>query len=334
MIAISGVATCIPATVVPVMDLPELALLPERDRATYLSLGIDTVAADEEATPWDLAAGAARRALAEHSVVAGDVDALIVIESRVPDAFMASEATRLQSDIGADRAVTFGVGGLGCVSITPALMTAAGLLATQPSCRKVLVAHGSKPPTPRRRYRHPVTISGDAGLALFVSRDGPVCIVDQILETNGRYWDLFRVDFRDRAAEDWVEACADLPTYSFRLAIESRNRFVSMNEALLARNHLHLGDIDHFVMQNLSEGAFSFYEEAFGIKFAAACRRNLRRYGHLGPIDVVLNIQAAVDTGEFAVGERVLVTNASPVAAWSATLVEIGEGASPSSYLL
>lgn len=334
MIAIGGVATSIPSTAVSVSELPELALLTETDRATYLGLGIDTVASDEKATACDLAAGAARHALAEESVMPGDVDALIVIESRVPEAFMASEATRLQSAIGADRALTFGVGGLGCVSITPALMTAAGLLATQPACRRVLVTHGSKPPTPRRRYRHPVTISGDAGLALFVSRDGPVRVVDQLLETSGRYWDLFRVDFRDRAAEDWVEACADLPTYSFRLAIESRNRFVSMNQALLARNHLQLADVDHFVMQNLSDGAFRFYEEAFGITFAAACRRNLRRYGHLGPIDVVLNIQAAVDAGEFAVGDRVLVTNASPVAAWSATLVEIGEGASPTSYLL
>ena len=334
MIAISAVETCLPATAVPIGELPELAMLTEADRATYLGLGIDTVVADDTATACDLAGAAARQSLAAGAVQPGDVDALVVIVSRVPEAFMASEATHLQAAIGADRAVTFGVGGLGCVSITPALMTAAGLLAARPELRQVLVAHGSKPPAPRRRYRHPVTISGDGGLALFVSREGPIRVVDQMLETNGRYWDLFRVDFRDRDASEWVEACADLPTYSFRLAIESRNRFASMNEALLTRNRLQLSDVDHFVMQNLSEGAFRFYEEEFGIPFAPSCRRNLRRYGHLGPIDVVLNVQAAVDAGEFAAGDRVLVTNASPVAAWSSTLVEIAEGAGPASYVL
>lgn len=331
--AVATIATFVPTNLERVTDLAELAALVDTERASYLALGIDTISADEGRSSTDLAVAAAKEALTASGVTPDEVGGLVLVESRVPQTFMTSEATRVQEAIGAERAQTFSVGGLGCVSITPGLVAAAGLLATDASVEHVLVAHGSKPPTPRR-YRHPVTISGDGGIAVIVARDGPIRVVDVALETNGRYSDLFGVDFRDRPVADWIEACTDVPTYSFRLAIESRNRFAAMNERVLARHGLTLGDVDHFVMQNLSEGSFAFYEQAFGITFAAACRRNLRRYGHLGPVDVLLNVQSALDAGEFAAGERVLVMNASPVAAWSTWLIELDGGAAAGAYLL
>lgn len=333
MIAIAAVGSHIPAASLRVAELPELSELDETARTTFLGLGIETISADDGLSAPDLAAVSAKEALAEAGIPPADVHALVLVESRVPEAFMASEATRVQDAIGAQRALAFSVGGLGCVSITPALLASRGLLAADPELGHVLVAHGSKPPAPRR-YRHPVTISGDGGGAIVVARDGPIRVIDLDLETNGAYWDLYRVDYRDRPAAHWAEACSDIPTYSFRLALESRNRFAAMNERLLARNGLTARDVAHVVMQNLSEGAFRFYEEAFGLRIAAACRENLRRHGHLGPLDVILNLRTGIDSGEFTARDRVLVMNASPVAAWSSMLVEIGEGARADSFLL
>ena len=321
MSGIASIGVCLRGEATRVADLPEHAVLDEPARHVFDSLGIDTVLVDgsDAAT---LAAEAATSALAAAGVAPDEVDALVTAQGRVPELLMTSEATKVQAQVGAARATTFSVADLGCVSISSAFLVARALLDSNPSWTNVLVAHGSKPPSPRR-FRYPVTINGDGGVAVVMRRDARPRIVDVAIETNGEYWDLYRVDFKDKPERDWVEECKSLKTYSFKLAIESRNRFAALNEAVLARAGKTLADVDHFVMQNLSAGAFRFYEEFFGIEFAKACKTNLARYGHLGSMDVPLNLHTAIETGEASPGDLVLVMNNSPVAAWSTMLVEV-----------
>ncbi|WP_242587237.1 3-oxoacyl-ACP synthase [Streptomyces sp. MST-110588] len=305
-------------------ELPETAGLGPAERGVALGLGIERVRADDSVDAVTLAERAARGALAAARLTPQDADALIVVESRAPQTLLSSEATRLQHLLGADRAITFSVGGLGCVSLTPALLAARGLLAADPATRHVLVAHGSKPATPGR-YRHPVTVNGDGGQALVLSRTGPVRLLDIVQETNGAYWDLFHVAFRDRPTARWREECQDPAAYSFRLAIETRNRLRALLGGLLERNGMCPGDITGFISQNLSVGSFGFTEEALDVKLLPVCRENLREYGHLGPNDIFLNLYSAVERKELAVGDRAVLINVSPVAAWSLLLVEIGD---------
>ncbi|MFN2587586.1 MAG: 3-oxoacyl-[acyl-carrier-protein] synthase III C-terminal domain-containing protein [Actinomycetota bacterium] len=322
MTGIAAISPYLSGSFTRIEDLPDHALLDEPARHVYASLGIDTVLVDDASGTADLAAGAARRALAAAGIAPDAVDALVVVQGRVPPLLMTSEATRVQAAVGADGATVFSVADLGCVSISSAFEVAAALLAAHPEWDNVLIAHGSKPPTPRR-FRYPVTVNGDGGVAVVLRREARPRILATGLETNGEYWDLYRVDFKDKPFRDWVEECKSLKTYSFKLAIESRNRFAALNEAVLARAGKSLGDVSHFVMQNLSAGAFRFYEEFFGIEFAKACKSNLARYGHLGSMDVPLNLHTAVEDGEVAPGDLVLIMNNSPVAAWSTMLVEI-----------
>ncbi|WP_172381945.1 ketoacyl-ACP synthase III family protein [Streptomyces sp. MNP-20] len=326
MTAIKAAACYHPDQVLPVAELPGLAELGDGERETCARLGIDEVRADETLSAFDLAVRAARQTLSEARLDAAELGALVLIDARVPDTLMSSAATRLQALLGAERALTFSVGGLGCVSLTPALLTARGLLAADGDLDHVLVVHGSKPPTPLR-YRHPVTVSGDGGAAAVVSRRGPVRVLDVVQETNGAHWDLFRVDYRDRPAARWREECRDIPQYSFRLAVESRIRLRALHQRLLDRNNLAPGDISRYLSHNLSEGTFRFTEEALGIKISTTCFDNLRRYGHLGPNDVLLNLRTELDRGGLAEGQRAVLLSASPVAAWSLLLVEIGDGA-------
>lgn len=320
VIGMSAIAAAIPDARRKVDELGERAELDEAQRTVYDQLGVETVAADDDGSADELAAAAAQAALDEAGLVADDVDALVCVQPRVPEYLMASGATRLQADLGAARALTFGVGDLGCVTVNAALVLGRALLLANPPWQHVLVAHGSQPPGPRR-YRHPVTISGDGGVAAVLGRRSGSRIVDQIVETNGSYWDLYRVEFKDRPTADWVEECGSPKRYSFELAIESRNRFKAMNAELLDRHGL--DGVDHWVMQNLSEAAFRFYEEFLGIAFARACRDNLREYGHLGSADILLNLRRGISSGEFRPGQRVLVMNNSPVAAWASMLVEV-----------
>ncbi|MBN6039785.1 3-oxoacyl-ACP synthase [Amycolatopsis sp. 195334CR] len=327
--AVRSIADFRPERVVKVPDLPELAELTDAERQACLALGIERVHADPDHDAVDLAAGAARKLLAETGASPG---ALLVIGSRAPGRLMSSEATRLQELLGLPDALTFSVGGLGCVSITPALLTARGLLAADPGLGEVLVVHGSKPPTPRR-YRHPVTVSGDGGQAVLLARTGPVRVLDIAQATNGAYWDLYTVDFRDRPTADWREECADTRRYSFTLAMEGRARLRELYRELLARNGMTTGDVTCHLSQNLSAGAFRFTEEALGVRLAAACAGNLAVNGHLGPNDVLFNLSGAIAGGELPPGSRAVVFNASPVAAWSLLLVEHAGGEAETHYL-
>lgn len=324
--ALSAVALHQPDGVLPVAELPGLDQLGEAERVTCAQLGIDEVRADDSLSAFDLAAHAAQRALADAGLAADDLGALILIDARAPERLMSSSATRLQALLGARRAVTFSVGGLGCVSLTPALLAARGLLAADPDLEHVLVAHGSKPPTPQR-YRHPVTVSGDGGAAVVISRSGRVRVLDIVQETNGDYWDLFHVDYRDRPTGQWREKCGDLPAYSFKLAVETRNRLRALHQRLLERNGLTTADIDCYLSHNLSTGGFRFTEEALDIKISRTCSDNLRRYGHLGPNDVLLNLHTELERGGLQDGQRAVLLSASPAAAWSLLLVEIGDAA-------
>lgn len=330
-IALRATASYLPADTVAVADLPELATVTETERETCLALGIDRVAVAPDLDPVQLGALAAEQALADAGLRPDEVDALVLIESRAPTSLVCSESTRLQALIGADRALAFTVGGLGCASIAPGLLTARGLLAADHELAHVLVVHGSKPATPHR-YRHPVTVYGDCGQAVVVAREGPVHVLDVLVETSGRYWDLFRVDYRDRTWPQWREECTDVPRYSFQLAMETRARLRALHQRLLDRNGLRREDVPHHVGQGLSEGALRFHEESLGITFADACLANLRRYGHLGPNDVLLNLSCTIDpTPDFG---RAILLNASPSAAWSAILVATPDGTGRRSHYL
>lgn len=322
-VAIRAMGWYLPETGIAVADLPELAEMSAPERRTCADLGIERVPVDAADSP-TLAARAARRALADAGMTASDLDALVLIESRVPKTLLSSEATAVQAALGADRAVAFSVGGLGCASIAPALLAARGLLCADRHMSAVLVAHGSKPPT-ARRYRHPVTVQGDCGFAVLLSRSGPLRLLDVVLESDGEYSDLFRVDYRDVPVDRWREECLDIGKYGFRLAVATRDRLRSVNRQLLERNDLRQEDIAGYLCQNLSLAALRFYRESLGVTMEGACADNLRHRGHLGPADALLNLHTTLDRNRWRTGDRVVLLNVSPVAAWSAVLVEIAD---------
>ncbi|NNH69586.1 3-oxoacyl-ACP synthase [Nocardia uniformis] len=314
-ILLGPVATWFPEHTVEVATLAELADLPANRREHALALGIDTVRTADTMTEIDLAAEAARIALDE-----AELDALLLVTGRAPQYLLASEATRLQHRIGATRAFTAAVGDLGCVSVSAALTLAAGLVRADAHCRNVLVVTAAKTPT-RNRYRAPMTLLGDGAAALLITTTGPGRweFVDQIVRSEGKYADLFRIDYRDNDSDAWVEECSDESTYSFRLAVESKKRFDTIIPELLRRNELPDDAVGPVLMQNLSAGAFAFWEEALDRPVDEVCRANLADYGHLGSMDMLVNLEAAAATR--ATGAYALLLNSSPVAAWSAGLL-------------
>ncbi|MFC1421401.1 3-oxoacyl-[acyl-carrier-protein] synthase III C-terminal domain-containing protein [Streptacidiphilus cavernicola] len=323
MAAITDIVTVLPPKRLDWTEVAEQEQLPDPERDLVSRLGIEQIRDAEGRSSTDLAAEALRLLLGRAERDGRDEPgALLLMSGRHPELLMASEATRAQRDSGMRGGFAVGVADLGCASVSAALLQGRGLLAADPRLGAVALAHGSRPPGPRR-YRSPVTLNGDGAMAVSLGAQGPLRIVDLALETNGEYWDLFRVDYLGRPVEEWTEVCGDPRRYAFSLAVESRKRLARMNRELLARAGVGIEDVDHVVTQNLSSGSFDFYEQTFEISLAQACRTNLRAYGHVGATDIGLNLRTGMDSGEFQSGDLVLVMNNSPVAAWSTMLVEV-----------
>ncbi|HSI04121.1 MAG: hypothetical protein ACAI38_18000 [Myxococcota bacterium] len=322
MIGFKAIEFALPPNLVPVSELDEVKRLDAQKRKVFdLTLaGMQTVAIDESRGAVELAVEASKLALDSSSLLPTDIDVLISIQSRAPTYLMASEATHIQDLLGLKKAVAFSVGDLGCANISNAVMVARTMINGSSSINNVLICSGSKP-FGVVRYREAVTVNGDAGMGVVVSRDCEDHVIRDVeLMTDGKYWDLFRVEYKNKRIEEMVESCTS-ERYKFELAIASRNNFNAINRRLLERNT----DVrvKAHVMQNLSIEAFRYNEEALDVRFIGSCRDNCARYGHLGSIDVLLNYKTGLARGEIASGDTVLIQNNSPAACWSSMLVSV-----------
>jgi len=303
-----------------VEDLPEFRTLDAAAREAFSLLKIDTVSVIPDRDSIDLAAIASRKALDAAGISIGNVGLIILLESRTPKYFMSSEVTRLQDTLGAERAFCFSIGGLGCANVNAAIRLASSLLQTEPGLGYALVAAGSKP-AGKQRYREAMTVVGDAGMGLVLGRPVLGRIRDMATKTEGRYWDLYRVEYRDDPDGEFRVICKDA-RLKLQLAIASYDIFRELNEEVCRTQGI--SAIDGLIMQNLSMAAFGYWEKALNSRFAPICRENCRRFGHLGSIDILLNFMTGLQRGDFAEGDILLAMNNSPVACWSSALIEVG----------
>lgn len=288
------------------------------DRRFAASLGIDEIRIAAPASPVALAATAAQNLLRRVVLDPAQVDLLVHIPSRVPELLMTSEVTYVQEQTGTTAATCLAVGDLGCASSSAALAVALSMMQTEFDWQTALVTHASLTPTPDR-LRRPVTINGDGAVAVLLTRDPVVVVEDLTMQSDGRFWDLFSVDYQGKDRSEWVEHCKSEQTYSFDLAMTSRNMIRQAVQDQLEAMGLTLDDMRHVIMQNLSTGSFMFYEQLLERRVNAVCAQNLSRYGHLGPADIFVNLASLLP--QLKAGERVMVINSSPSAAWSTTVM-------------
>ncbi|ACU60881.1 3-oxoacyl-ACP synthase [Chitinophaga pinensis] len=321
MIGINQIATVIIGDKTPVSSLLNAGTLKKEEHEYFAGAGINSVYNATAHSAYDLAKQAAVKVLDQSGVPAADIGLIVYIHSRLPEYLVSSQAGRLQHDLQARNAVFFSLSDLGCADISMALQLAQVYMQGNTQIKHALICYGNKPYAPSR-FRYPVTINGDAGIALLLSRTEKNRILDIKIKTNGRYWNLFKVDYKDKSFAEFREECASIRSYAFELALESRNEFVKLNNDLLETNGLAKPDVSHFMMQNLSMRAFAYYEEALGIRISDVCRENLTELGHLGPGDIICNYARALEQDLVRPGEHVLLMNNSPVAVWSSILLK------------
>jgi 3-oxoacyl-[acyl-carrier-protein] synthase III len=322
-IGIKSIVSCFPSTTININQLPNYNQLPAGHKTLFDSCGITQVHTDDETHfTTDLTLQAAQKLCTKNKLFPEKIDVIIHLQARSPDFLTSSTATKIQHELKAHNAICFTLSDLGCVDIATAVMLANNLLCANKKYKNIIITYCSRP-IAQDRFRYPVTIIGDGAMALLITSGAKNKIIDYALEVNGKYWNLFYTDYKNQQTQNWQEKCRDIYEYSFGLAIESKNRFAAINEKLLKKNKLSYDKINHFIMQNISLGAFRFYEDLLKIKFAPVCYKNLKNYGHLGPMDIILNLNSGIEAGLFKKGELLLLMDNSPVAAWGSMLIKI-----------
>ena len=258
-------------------------------------------------------------------MLAGDgiePDLLLLVGARAPDVLLGSDPCRVQADTKLASTFSFTVDGLGCAGSSAAWALARDLLVADPSRESVLITHASRP-TGVDRVRYPVTVIGDGAYAMTIVRCGRPVLRAHRMQTDGSFHDLFRVDYKQSPWYEWREECASPDRYRFELAMHSRLRLGKLVDQVLADARVDKGDVAATLMQNVTASAFDFYSSLLGLPIDPVCRENLSGLGHLGAMDVVLNLDRLLASGRLGEGDLVLMLNNSPVAAWAVTLWEI-----------
>ncbi|WP_244204287.1 3-oxoacyl-[acyl-carrier-protein] synthase III C-terminal domain-containing protein [Streptomyces africanus] len=318
-IGIGAIHCVLPDTRVAVEDLPEFAMLDTAAADFARGSGVRTVGIFDETEQAPLAARACRELFEAHP---GEPDVLLLVAPRAPDVLLGSDAGRVQSEAKLNSAFPFTVEGLGCTGSSTAWALARDLLVADPGREQVVIAHASRP-TGVDRIRFPVTVVGDGAYAMTMVRGGRPVLRAHREQADGSFHDLFRVDYKQTPWYEWREVCQDTSRYRFQLATLSSRRLGAMVDQVLADAGADRQRVKVTLMQNVTASAYDFYTSLLGLPIHPVCGRHLAEYGHLGAADVVLNLNALLESGELDQGDLVLVLNNSPVAAWAVTLWEV-----------
>lgn len=318
-IGIGAIRCLLPEERTAVTELPEHAALGVVEQEFVATSGVRTVGVfpDGEQGAW--AAQVCRELAADQPL---DPDVLILVTGRAPDVLLGSDACRVQRDSGVRVPLAFAVDGLGCAGSSAAWAIARDLLVADPARQSVLITHASLP-TGVDRVRYPVTVIGDGAYAMTMVRGGRPVLRAHRMETDGAFHDLFTVDYKSAPWYEWREECASPDRYRFELAMHSRVRLGQLVEQVLSDAGVDREQVAATVMQNVTASAYDFYTALLGLPIHPVCREHLSELGHLGAMDVVLNLDRLLATKELGEGDFVLVLNNSPVAAWTATLWEV-----------
>lgn len=313
---IGAIHCVLPDELVELDTLPEFRSLQAEESEFATASGIQTVGLFPGTATAEFATRACQELLNGSDT---GPDVLLMVGPRAPDVLLGSDVGQVQADCGFTSAFAFTVDGLGCAGSSAAWALARDLLLTDPAKQSVLITHASRPTGPDR-VRYPVTVIGDGAYAMTMVRGGKPALVSHRMETDGSFHDLFRVDYKKAPWYEWREECQSPDRYRFELAMHSRLRLGRLVDEVLADAGAAKADVAATLMQNVTVSAYGFYESLLGLPIHPVCAQQLAGYGHLGAMDVVLNFDRLLASGELTPGDLVLVLNNSPVAAWAASV--------------
>jgi 3-oxoacyl-[acyl-carrier-protein] synthase-3 len=263
--------------------------------------------ADPAQATSDLAAEAARRALARAGKRPEDVD-MIILGTDSPDYITPATSVVVQHKIGATRAGTFDVG-CACASFPTGLANAAGLIATSPGIDTVLVIGAYM----MQRLADPtdptVFFYGDgAGAAVMEATDTPG-FLGAAFQADGTYHKHWLIPSGGTAEPASAESVAAgrtsvkmLQRYPPEINHEGWPRLV---RKLAANLSVPVGDIDYVIFTQVRRPSIELVMADLGLPMERTFM-NMDRCGYTGSACIPIALDEALEHGHLRSGQLVV----------------------------
>jgi 3-oxoacyl-(acyl-carrier-protein) synthase III len=308
-VGILGTGSYLPAEEVTNRDL--MALVPDADpewvsRKTLIQAR--RYAAPDEAAS-DLAAHAARAALEQAGLAAGDIDFLIVSTS-TGDSPQPPTSTLVQQAIGADRAACFDINVV-CAGFIFGTALAHSLITVNPGAKILVVASDVYSRILDFGDRRTAVLFGDGAGAAVVGAVSPgYGFLDLELVSRGDAAELIHVDAGGSRLPASEKTVANGDHY-FRMNGRGVRDFVAAGvppalDALLHRTGVLKTGVDHFIPHQANGVMLRELVELAGLQ-KARTHLTLDRYGNCGSASVPITLDEAARSGALGDGDLVLM---------------------------
>ena len=318
MTSIGAIRYEFPAETRSVRELAAAGLL-ESAPETLESLGFDQVRVAGEESSYTLALRASSRLLEESGVERDSIGLLVYggapgglafapgrgLAAAAEDVISAARfrypSTRLQYDLGLERASVLAVDQLACTTLFGAVRVARALCIAEGIERALCVSADMYPPLAGREALFNCT--ADAGCAVLVERVAPRNrIVAARTVTKGYYWNSDAM--RDEIVASYFPTARHVITETVREAGWT------------------LDDVDWVIPHNVSRRSWEILMGLAAFPRAQLWSQNIARDGHTLAGDNFINLRDALDAGAITPGDRLLLFSYGYGAHWTALAVE------------
>ncbi|MCN0176817.1 3-oxoacyl-[acyl-carrier-protein] synthase III C-terminal domain-containing protein [Salinispora arenicola] len=296
--------------------------------------------APEGVTATDLAADAARKALAGADLAADDVDLIVLATSEMPEYPHWDSSAALARKLGRTRAQTLLLTE-GCASGVTGLGVVAGLMAVQPEINTVLfVAVNRVSEFHRNRMKVNNAVHSDGAVAAVLHRGHPRnrwLATDQF--TDPDLCDWFRTDYGGAVAPvpppGWTSTIAPAGHERVQAHFDKdprrlgdfvdllNHRVVEVIEGACRRAGVDRDAVSHIIYINDSPDAIDDVTAPFALPRERSNAALAVVHGHMGAADQLVCLGQHLERGDLAEGDVVAMAGISIGMRWYCTLVRV-----------
>lgn len=316
---IMGVGSALPRRVMTNDDIAKI--VDTNDAWIVERTGIRSrhIASDDETTR-SLGAEAARRALADAGILAGEVD-LIIVATSTPDSTFPATATQIQNDLGITRGAAFDVQAV-CSGFVYALTVANSLMLTGQSECALVIGSETFSRIIDWTDRGTCVLFGDgAGAVVLKAGEGAGTIADRgihatRIRSDGRYNDKLYVD----GGPSTTGTVGHLRMEGREVFKHAVTNIASVMEETIAQAGISPAEVDWFVPHQANRRILEGTAKRLGISEDRIII-TLDRHGNTSAASVPLALDAAVKDGRIKRGDLVLMEAMGGGFTWGAVLV-------------